>query len=115
MIEKSRVPSSAAVGRASTFLHYAHNTERPLNFTFYEDSLQYESVRDGVLASRRSSSRGCAMQRSIIRRLKHSRERARTSLTLIDGDHQLIASLPRIWDETAAFSEAHRGGRYWGG
>jgi hypothetical protein len=36
---------------------------------------------------------------------QYAATRPGVTLRLLDDDHQLIASLPRMWDETAAFLE----------
>jgi len=85
------------------FFHYAYNEERPLAYGFYEDSLKYDpmaasfeqpalvfqGVRDQSVDSRTVE--------------QFARTRRNVTLSLLDDDHQLIASLPRIWADVEAF------------
>ncbi|HVH25968.1 MAG TPA: YqiA/YcfP family alpha/beta fold hydrolase [Vicinamibacterales bacterium] len=85
------------------FFHYGDNAERMLNFTFYEDSFRYnpfdalfeqptlifQGLRDGSVDPRTVEA--------------FARTRPNVTLSLLDDDHQLTASLPRIWDGVAAF------------
>jgi len=88
---------------ALPFFHYAYNEERPLAFSFYEDSVQYDAF-------------GAAFQQpTAIFQGRHDRSvdaktveafaasRPNVTLTLLEDDHQLIASLPAMWDQTARF------------
>jgi pimeloyl-ACP methyl ester carboxylesterase len=85
------------------FFHYAYHEERPLAFSFYEDSLQYDAF-------------GAAFQQpAAIFQGRHDRSvdaktvqafaasRPNVALTLLEDDHQLIASLPVMWDQTVRF------------
>ena len=86
-----------------TFFHYGDNTERRLNFTFYEDSFRYNSFDASfeqptiVFQGLRDSSVDPATVEAFARR------RPNVTLSLVDDDHQLTASLPRIWAGMAAF------------
>jgi pimeloyl-ACP methyl ester carboxylesterase len=85
------------------FFHYGDNAERMLNFTFYEDSFRYnpfdalfeqptlifQGLRDGSVDPLTVEA--------------FARARPNVRLSLLDDDHQLTASLPRIWDGVAAF------------
>lgn len=88
---------------ALPFFHYAHNEERPLNFTFYEDSLVHDAfgaVFDQptvIFQGLRDASVDCRTVEQF------ARARPNVTLSLLDDDHQLIASLPRIWDGVAEF------------
>jgi pimeloyl-ACP methyl ester carboxylesterase len=85
------------------FFHYAYNAERMLKFAFYEDSIRYNPF-DAVFA-----------QPSLVFQGEHDTSvdpqtvtafagaRRNVALTLLDDDHQLIRSLPRIWEGIAAF------------
>jgi pimeloyl-ACP methyl ester carboxylesterase len=87
------------------FFHYAYDAERMLNFTFYEDSLRYNpfdapfSQPAIVFQGTRDASVDPAGVEAF------ARTRPNVRLTLLDDDHQLAASLPRIWDEMSAFLE----------
>lgn len=88
---------------ALPFFHYAHGEERPLNWAFYEDSLQYDAfaaafdqptlafqgLRDGSVDYRTVEAFAAA--------------RANVTLSLVDDDHQMIASLPRMWQDIEPF------------
>mgnify|MGYP001614354000 CR=1 FL=1 len=89
--------------RALPFFHYAHNAERLLHFTFYEDSLQYDPFRTAFSQPTLifQGLRDAAIDHQTVEAF--ARTRPNVTLTLMDDDHQLIASLPRIWDDMAAF------------
>ena len=88
---------------ALPFFHYAYNEERLLNVEFYEDSLRYDAfntafdqpamifqgLRDASVDSRTVEA--------------FAKTRPNVTLALLDDDHQLIASLPRIWDDLQPF------------
>ena len=88
---------------ALPFFHYADNAERELRFTFYEDSLQYDpfnapfhqptlvfqGLRDASVDPRTVEA--------------FAKTRPNVTLALLDDDHQLIASLPRMWTDIRAF------------
>ena len=90
---------------ATSFFHYGFDEERMLNFEFYADSLRHDPYevdfpqptlifqgrRDVVVDYRSVES--------------FARTRDNVTLRLLDDDHQLTASLPYIWQETAAFLE----------
>lgn len=88
---------------ALPFFHYAFNEERPLNYAFYDDSLGYDAfgarftqpalvfqgLRDTVVDPRTVE--------------QFARDRRNVTLSLLDDDHQLAASLPRMWTDIEAF------------
>jgi hypothetical protein len=88
---------------ALPFFHYADNAERPLGFAFYEDSLHYDAFRAEI------------PQPTLIFQGLHDQSvdprtveqfaiaRPNVTLSLLDDDHQLIASLPRMWSDVEAF------------
>lgn len=88
---------------ALPFFHYAYNEERPLDFGFYEDTLRYDAFETKFV------------QPTLIFQGMHdtsvdyrtveqfARARPNVTLSLLDDDHQLIASLPRIWNDIALF------------
>jgi pimeloyl-ACP methyl ester carboxylesterase len=85
------------------FFHYAYEQERTLSYSFFEDSLQHDAfnapftqptlifqgLRDGSVNYRTVEA--------------FARERPNVTLSLVDDDHQLAASLPRIWEGVADF------------
>jgi len=85
------------------FFHYADNAERELQYTFYEDSLRYDPFHATVdqptliFQGRRDAS---VDPRTVD---AFARGRSNVTLTMLDDDHQLIASLPEIWRQTEPF------------
>jgi hypothetical protein len=89
----------------ATFFHYADGRDRPLHYRFYEDlaaqdpfqvtfeqpALVFQGVRDPIV------DRGVVEQ--------WAAGRPNVTLTLLDDDHQLMASLPRIWADVETFLE----------
>jgi uncharacterized protein len=88
---------------ALPFFHYKFNEERLLNFAFYEDSLQYDpfqaALRQPTLIFQ--GLRDASVDYRTVEQF--ARNRPNVTLSLVDDDHQLIASLPRIWDAAAPF------------
>lgn len=90
---------------ALPFFHYGDGTERDLNYEFYEDSLQYDpfgakfdqptlifqGMRDASVDARTVEA--------------FAKGRPNVTLSLLDDDHQLVASLPRMWSDMRAFLE----------
>ena len=85
------------------FFHYADGAPRRLAYAFYEDSLKYDAfgtlfpqptlifqgTRDAVIDSHDVEQFAAA--------------RPNVTLSLLDDDHQLVASLPRIWNDVRPF------------
>ncbi|MBZ5558290.1 MAG: alpha/beta fold hydrolase [Acidobacteriia bacterium] len=88
---------------ALPFFHYADNAERPLNFTFYEDSLRYDAF--GAAITQPTMIFQGLHDTSVDHRTVEAFARTRPTITLslLDDDHQLIKSLPRIWNDVALF------------
>ena len=88
---------------ALPFFHFAYNAERPLNVSFYEDSLQYDAfgarVEQPTLVFQ--GLRDASVDYRTVEAF--ARTRPNVTLSLLDDDHQLIASLPRIWENLAPF------------
>ena len=88
---------------ALPFFHYAYNEERQLNVSFYEDSLQYDvfnaTVRQPALIFQ--GLRDASVNHRMVEAF--AKTRSNVTLSLLDDDHKLIASLPRIWDGVRAF------------
>lgn len=88
---------------ALPFFHYAYDEERLLNYEFYADSLRhdpyeasfgqptliFQGLRDTVVDPR-------AVER-------FATSRPNVTLSLLDDDHQLAASLPRMWESIEDF------------
>ncbi len=87
---------------ALPFFHYAYNEERLLNYAFHEDTLQYDAFNARVpqptliFQGLRDTS---VDHRSVE---AFARARPNVTLSLLDDDHQLTASLPRIWNSVEA-------------
>jgi uncharacterized protein len=88
---------------ALPFFHYAYDAERPLNFAFYEDSLSHDAF-NAVFTQPTIAFQGLR-DASVDHRTveEFARTRPNVTLSLLDDDHQLIASLPRIWEGVAPF------------
>jgi pimeloyl-ACP methyl ester carboxylesterase len=83
--------------------HFAYGGMRRLNYAFYEDSLQYDAASADVSQPVRifQGRRDQAVDYRVVEAYAAARPHVR--LSLLDDDHQLMASLPRIWDDTATF------------
>jgi pimeloyl-ACP methyl ester carboxylesterase len=86
-----------------TFFHYGQGDQRQLSVEFYEDSLQYDAFDTRfdqptlVFQGRRDASvDGRTVER-------FASGRPNVTLSLLDDDHSLIASLPRLWGDLEAF------------
>jgi hypothetical protein len=88
---------------ALSFFHYAYNEERPLNVAFYEDSLGYDAF-GASFAQPTLIFQGLRDQSVDHQTVEQfARDRRNVTLSLLEDDHQLIASLPRIWADVEAF------------
>jgi hypothetical protein len=85
------------------FFHYAYGEERPLDFAFYEDSLQHDALEASFAQPTMvfQGMRDASVDYRTVQEFAHARPNV--TLTLLDDDHQLTASLPRIWDGVARF------------
>jgi pimeloyl-ACP methyl ester carboxylesterase len=85
------------------FFHYAANEERELDFAFYEDSLRYDAfnavVQQPTLIFQ--GLRDASVDHRTVEQF--ARSRPNVTLSLLDDDHQLIASLPRMWNDIEPF------------
>jgi uncharacterized protein len=89
--------------RALPFFHYRDNQERLLNVSFYDDSLRHDAFN------------ATFPQPTLIFQGAHdtsvpadtvaafAKDRRNVMLTMLDDDHQLVASLPRMWKDVEAF------------
>lgn len=85
------------------FFHYAYNEERLLDFTFYEDSLKYDPF-DAIFAQPTLVFQGLRDSSVDPRSVEaFANARSNVTLSLLDDDHQLLASLPRMWDSMEPF------------
>ena len=88
---------------ALPFFHYAYEQQRDLNFTFYEDSLRHDAFT-AAFAQPTLIFQGlhdASVDHRTVEAFASSR--ANVTLSLLDDDHQLIASLSRIWDGVSEF------------
>jgi uncharacterized protein len=84
------------------FFHYAYNEERPLNVEFYEDSMKYDAFA-APFAQPTLIFQGLRDASVDYRTVEaFAATRPNVTLSLLDDDHQLIASLPRMWSGIAA-------------
>ena len=92
---------------ALPFFHYGEQTERQLDYTFYEDSLQHDAFgaafRQPTLIFQ--GLRDASVDHRTVKAF--ARTRPNVTLSLLEDDHQLIASLPAIWDGIAFFLQLH--------
>jgi pimeloyl-ACP methyl ester carboxylesterase len=88
---------------ALPFFHFADAAERALNFAFYEDSLRYDAFH-AVFEQPALAFQGMHDASVDYRTVEaFAKTRANVTLSLLDDDHQLIASLPRIWNDVQPF------------
>jgi pimeloyl-ACP methyl ester carboxylesterase len=88
---------------ALPFFHYADNAERELNFAFYEDSLEHDAFNAaiGQPALIFQGVRDASVDYRTVEAF--AKTRPNVTLSLLDDDHQLIASLPRMWNDIQPF------------
>lgn len=88
---------------ALPFFHFGHHEQRMLDFAFYEDSLQHDPF-DAVLVQPTLIFQGLRDASVDYRTVEQfARTRSNVTLSLLDDDHQLTASLPRIWHDVQPF------------
>jgi uncharacterized protein len=91
--------------RAGTlpFFHYAHNADRLLGFGFYEDSLGHDAF--GAVFDQPTlivqGVRDTSVDPGMV--AQFAATRPNVTLSLLEDDHQLLHSLPRIWDAVKPF------------
>ena len=88
---------------ALPFFHYAYGGERALDVAFYDDSLRHDAF--GASFSQPTLIFQGLHDRSVDPRTveQFAAARRNVTLSLLDDDHQLVASLPRIWSDVEAF------------
>ena len=88
---------------ALPFYHHGYSEERLLDFSFYEDSLTHDAFH--ALFDQPTlifqGTRDNSVDYHTVETFANNRPNV--ALTLLDDDHQLIASLPKIWQEVEAF------------
>ena len=104
LVPPERVDQWRRLGRLP-FFHYGDNTERMLNFAFYEDSFRYNPF-DATFQQPTMIFQG-TQDASVDPRTVEAfaRKRPNVTLSLLEDDHSLTRSLPRIWDGVSAFLE----------
>jgi uncharacterized protein len=85
------------------FFHYGDGVERDLAFAFYEDSLRYDAFNTAFdqPAMIFQGLRDASVDHRTVEAFASARPNV--TLSLLDDDHQLITSLPRIWDDLQPF------------
>jgi pimeloyl-ACP methyl ester carboxylesterase len=85
------------------FFHYGAGEELALDFSFYEDSLRYDAF--GAQFNQPTLVFQGLHDRSVDPRTvdEFARARPNVRLLLMDDDHQLISSLPWMWDQAKDF------------
>ena len=88
---------------ALPFFHYAFCEERLLDFAFYEDTLRYDAF-NASFTQPTLIFQGLH-DRSVDPRTVEAfaRTRPNVTLSLLEDDHQLTASLPRMWGDVEGF------------
>lgn len=83
--------------------HYAAGAMRPLDYTFYTDGLRYDAF-EAAVAQPVLIFQGRRDEAVDFRTVeKWAAARPNVALTLLDDDHQLHASLQRIWSDMSSF------------
>ena len=92
---------------ALPFFHHAHGEERPLNYAFYDDSLRYDAFNAPFSqpALVFQGLRDASVDYRTVEQFAATRPNV--TLSLLDDDHQLIVSLPRMWDSISDFLGLH--------
>ena len=104
LVPPERVDQWRRFGRLP-FFHYGDNTERMLNFAFYEDSFRYNPF-DTAFQQPTLIFQGMQDASVDPRTVEaFARERPNVTLSLLEDDHSLTKSLPRIWEGVSAFLE----------
>ena len=85
------------------FFHYAANQELELDYAFYEDSLRYDAFNAVVPQPTLifQGLRDASVDHRTVEQFANARPNV--TLSLLDDDHQLIASLPRMWNDIQPF------------
>jgi uncharacterized protein len=85
--------------------HFGYGERRLLNYSFYEDSLNYDAVaadvRQPVFIAQGLLDE--AVDYRVVR--DYAATRSNVTLLLLDDGHQLVPSLPTIWERIALFLE----------
>lgn len=102
LLPPERVVEWRAKG-ALPFFHYGDDQERLLDVGFYDDTLRYDAF-GASLPQPTLIFQGLHDTSVDYRTVEaFARTRPNVTLSLLDDDHQLIKSLPRIWNDVAPF------------
>jgi pimeloyl-ACP methyl ester carboxylesterase len=85
------------------FFHFAYGEERALDFSFYTDSLQHNAFAAHFAQPTRAFQGRRDMAVDFRSVEQFAAARPNVTLSLLDDDHQLLASLPRIWEGVEHF------------
>ena len=85
------------------FFHHGAGVERDLNYAFYEDSLRYDAFNAAFEQPTMifQGLRDASVDHRTVEAFANTRPNV--TLSLLEDDHQLIASLPRIWNDVQPF------------
>ncbi len=85
------------------FFHYAANEQLELDYAFYEDSLRYDAFNAVVPQPTLifQGLRDASVDHRTVEQFANAR--SNVTLSLLDDDHQLFASLPRMWNDIQPF------------
>jgi pimeloyl-ACP methyl ester carboxylesterase len=88
---------------ALPFFHYGAGIERDLDFAFYEDSLRHDAFNTAFdqPAMIFQGLRDASVDYRTVEAF--AKTRPNVTLSLLEDDHQLIATLPRIWSDLLPF------------
>src|SRR5438876_509776 len=93
----------ASSARSKKAAFFAERGMRPLGYSFYNDSLEYDAFaamfRQPALIFQ--GLRDDAVDHRVVE--KYASERPNVTVSLLEDGHQLIASLPRIWSDVEPF------------
>lgn len=89
-------------GRLDVF-HYGYGRTMPVGYALYEDAARYDAfpLELPVPVLIFQGTRDTVVDPGVATRF--SRNRPNVTVKLLDDDHQLLASLPRIWEESREF------------
>jgi alpha-beta hydrolase superfamily lysophospholipase len=91
-----------ATGTLDVF-HYGYDRMMPVGYALYEDAARYDAfaLELGLPILIFQGTRDTVVDPAVATRF--ARTRSNVAVRLLDDDHQLLASLPRIWEESREF------------